>query len=147
MVGKSYIDVSWVYTLSYFRFKENIKLVTSRNYYISCCPRSNNFYIIVWNQFSNILPAIFFLPKSKSNSNNSLQDSMSLLQQFRFKSNYNNVFDYYNRGKVHESGVRVNAPLAKRVQKVGNDQHVKQFRRVRVFDDVTNAIPLPPSSS
>lgn len=137
-----------MYTLSYFRFKENIKLVTSRNYYISYCPRSNkNFYIIVWNQFSNILPAIFFLPKSKSNSNNSLQDSMSLLQQFRFKSNYNNVFDYCNRGKVHESGVRVNAPLAKRVQKVGNDQHVKQFRRVRVFDDVTNAIPLPPSSS
>lgn len=49
--------------------------------------------------------------------------------------------------KDHESGVRVNAPLAKKVQKVGNDQHVKQFRRVRVFDDVTNAIPPPPSSS
>lgn len=28
---------------------------------------------------------------------------------------------------------------AKKVQKVGNDQHVKQFRRVRAFDDVTNA--------
>lgn len=49
--------------------------------------------------------------------------------------------------KGHESGVRVNAPLAKKVQKMGNDQHVKQFRRVRVFDDVTNAIPPPPSSS
>lgn len=140
MVGKSYINVSWVYILLY-TFKENIKLVTSRNYCISCT--NKNFY--VWNQYFPIFYLFFFfsLP-SKSN--------FELIHFEILSKNFDS-----NRitatpliiviQKGHESGVRVNAPLAKKVQKVGNDQHVKQFRRVRVFDDVTNAIPPPPSSS
>lgn len=36
---------------------------------------------------------------------------------------------------------RVNTPSLGKVQKVGNDQHVSFFRRVRVFDDVMNATP------
>lgn len=36
---------------------------------------------------------------------------------------------------------RVNAPLAEKMQKMGNDQHVKLFGRVRVLRDVINATP------